>query len=120
VESTAERYAIEAFERYAADAVTVNPYLGGDSLNPSCATRTGGWIDLCAGTSNLAPATCRTSTSAAGSSMRRWPALPQPRWNSRGNCLLVVGATYPRELPEVRAITGDMPFVCRAWVRQQR
>jgi orotidine-5'-phosphate decarboxylase len=33
------------------------------------------------------------------------------RWNSRGNCLLVVGATYPRELAEVRALVGDMPLL---------
>ena len=37
--------------------------------------------------------------------------LAAARWNTHGNCALVVGATYPRELAQVRALTGDMPFL---------
>jgi orotidine-5'-phosphate decarboxylase len=110
VGNTAERYAIEAFERYGADAVTVNPYLGGDSLEPFLKYQDKGVIIL-----------CRTSNPGAGDLQdlevggRRLfhvvADLAARRWNSRGNCLLVVGATYPRELAEVREIVGNMPLL---------
>jgi orotidine-5'-phosphate decarboxylase len=110
VGNTAERYAIEAFERYGADAVTVNPYLGGDSLEPFLKHSDRGVIIL-----------CRTSNPGAGElqdlSVDGRPLyqvvaqLAAERWNSRGNCLLVVGATYPRELATVRQLVGDMPLL---------
>ena len=110
VGNTAERYAIEAFERYHADAVTVSPYLGGDSMEPFLKYEDKGVIIL-----------CRTSNPGAGDlqdleiSGRRLfhvvADLAARRWNTRGNCLLVVGATYPRELAEVREIVGNMPFL---------
>ena len=110
VGSTAERYAIEAFERYGADAVTVNPYLGGEALEPFLRHADRGVIVL-----------CRTSNPGAGELQdldvggRRLyqvvAELAARRWNSRGNCLLVVGATYPRELAEVRERVGDMPLL---------
>jgi len=110
VGNTAERYAIEAFERYGADAVTVNPYLGGDSLEPFLKYEDRGVIIL-----------CRTSNPGAqdlqdlqvdGRKLYQVVADHAARkWNSRGNCLLVVGATYPRELAGVREIVGDMPFL---------
>ena len=108
--NTAERYAIEAFERYGADAVTVNPYLGGDSLEPFLRHPERGVLVL-----------CRTSNPGAGD-LQDLPVGGRPlyqvvaelaarRWNSRGNCLLVVGATYPRELAAVRVLVGDMPLL---------
>jgi orotidine-5'-phosphate decarboxylase len=110
VGNTAERYAIEAFERYHADAVTVNPYLGGDSLEPFLKYEDRGVLIL-----------CRTSNPGAGDLQdldvggRRLfhivAELAARRWNTRGNCLLVVGATYPQEMAEVREIVGDMPFL---------
>ena len=111
VGNTAERYAIEAFERYGADAVTVNPYLGGDSLEPFLRHEDRGVIVL-----------CRTSNAGArdlqdlfvGSGRRLFHAVAElatRQWNSRGNVMLVVGATYPAELSEVRAIVGDMPLL---------
>jgi orotidine-5'-phosphate decarboxylase len=110
VGNTAERYAIEAFERYHADAVTVSPYLGGDSLEPFLEYEDKGVIIL-----------CRTSNPGAGDLQdlevggRRLfhivADLAARRWNSRGNCLLVVGATYPRELAEVREVVGNMPLL---------
>lgn len=110
VGNTAERYAIEAFERYHADAVTVSPYLGGDSMEPFLKYEDKGVIIL-----------CRTSNPGAGDLQdlqvggRRLfhivADLTARRWNARGNCALVVGATYPRELAEVREIVGNMPFL---------
>jgi orotidine-5'-phosphate decarboxylase len=110
VGNTAERYAIEAFERYHADAVTVSPYLGGDSMEPFLKYENKGVIIL-----------CRTSNPGAGDLQdldvggRRLfhvvADLAARRWNTRGNCALVVGATYPRELAEVREIVGNMPFL---------
>jgi orotidine-5'-phosphate decarboxylase len=110
VGNTAERYAIEAFERYHADAVTVSPYLGGDSMEPFLKYEDKGVIIL-----------CRTSNPGAGDLQdlevggRRLfhvvADLAARRWNKRGNCALVVGATYPRELAEVREIVGNMPLL---------
>ncbi|MBV8343169.1 MAG: orotidine-5'-phosphate decarboxylase [Gammaproteobacteria bacterium] len=107
---TAERYAAEAFGRYQADAVTVNPYLGSDALEPFLRHAEKGVVVLCrtsnAGASDLQDLDC------GGRPLYQVVAeLAARRWNSRGNCLLVVGATYPRELAEVRAIVGDMPLL---------
>jgi orotidine-5'-phosphate decarboxylase len=110
VGSTAERYAIEAFERYAADAVTVNPYLGGDSLEPFLRYEDRGVVVLCR-TSNPGARDLQDLDVGGRKLYAAVAELAATRWNSRGNCLLVVGATYPQELAEVRAITGDMPFL---------
>ena len=110
VGNTAERYAIEAFERYGADAVTVNPYLGGDSLEPFLKYQNKGVIILCR-TSNPG---ARDVQDLQVGSRRVYHAIAElaaQRWNSRGNCALVVGATYARELAEIREIVGDMPFL---------
>ena len=108
--NTAERYASEAFERYGADAVTVNPYLGGDSLEPFLRHSERGVLVLCR-TSNPGAGDLQ-DLSVGGRPLYQVVAeLAARRWNSRGNCLLVVGATYPRELAEVRALVGDMPLL---------
>jgi orotidine-5'-phosphate decarboxylase len=108
--STAEQYAIEAFDRYGADAVTVNPYLGFDSVEPFLKRTNKGCIIL-----------CRTSNPGArdfqdlrvdGRTLYQVIADKVARdWNSQGNCMLVVGATYPEELGEIRARVGDVPFL---------
>lgn len=168
---TAQRYAAEAFERYGADAVTVNPYLGLDSLEPFleygdrgtfvlCRTSNPGARDLqdlqvgdaggdaagaapgaalgpALGVASIAPATptwagwrpneSRPAPGAASIARAADPARPSAapgrrlyqavaelaatRWNKRGNCGLVVGATYPAELGEVRSIVGDLPLL---------
>ena len=110
VGSTAERYAIEVFERYAADAVTVNPYLGGDALEPFLRYADKGVIVLCR-TSNPGARELQDLEVGGGKLYQRVAELAATRWNARGNCLLVVGATYPRELAEVRAIVGEMPLL---------
>lgn len=110
VGNTAERYAIEAFDRYRADAVTVNPYLGADSLEPFLKREDKGVIVLCR-TSNPG---AREIQDLEVNGRRLYHAVAElaaKHWNSRGNCMLVVGATYPRELAEVREIVGDMSLL---------
>jgi orotidine-5'-phosphate decarboxylase len=110
VGNTAERYAIEAFERYGADAVTVNPYLGTDSLEPFLSYAERGVIVLCR-TSNPGAQDLQDLETGGRKLYEVIAELAATRWNSRGNCALVVGATYPRELAQVRTLTGDMPFL---------
>jgi orotidine-5'-phosphate decarboxylase len=108
--STAMHYAAEAFDRYAADAVTANPYLGRDSVQPFLDRADRGVVIL-----------CRTSNPGAGDlqdlvvdgrPLYRHVAEKVARdWNGHGNCALVVGATWPEQLREVRAIAGDMPLL---------
>ncbi len=108
--STAEKYAREAFERYGADAVTVNPYLGRDSAEPFLQYADKGIVILCR-TSN-AGAREFQDLDVGGRKLYQVVAENVAReWNTRGNCLLVVGATYPEELADVRARTGDMTFL---------
>lgn len=110
VGNTAERYAIEAFERYHADAVTVNPYLGGDSLEPFLKYEDKGVIILCR-TSNPGAKDLQDLEVGGRRLFHIVAEHAARRWNSRGNCLLVVGATYPRELAEVREVVGNMPLL---------
>jgi len=110
VGNTAERYAIEAFERYGADAVTVNPYLGGDSLEPFLCHEDRGVVILCR-TSNAGSRDLQDLQIGGRKLYQVVAEFAARRWNTRGNCLLVVGATYPRELAEVREIVGNMPFL---------
>ena len=108
--STAEMYAKEAFERYQADALTVNPYLGADSLAPYLAYADKGVIVLCR-TSNPG---ARDVQDIASDGRKLYQIIAEKAardWNANGNVLLVVGATYPIELAQIRAIVGDMPIL---------
>jgi orotidine-5'-phosphate decarboxylase len=108
--STAAFYAAEAFDRYGADAVTVNPYLGRDSLEPFLARKDKGVVILCR-TSNPGARDLQ-DLDVAGRKLYQHVAETAAReWNANGNCLLVVGATYPGELADVRAIVGEMPLL---------
>ena len=109
--STAQHYAAEAFDRYRADAVTANPYLGRDSVQPFLDRTDKGVVVL-----------CRTSNPGAGDFQdlavdgrplyQHVAEKVAHEWNGHGNCALVVGATWPRQLREVRAIVGDdVPFL---------
>ena len=115
--STAQRYALEAFDRYGADAVTANPYLGGDSLQPFLERADRGVVILCR-TSNPGGADLQDLEVAgkAGSGATRplyqhVAETAARTWNGHGNVALVVGATWPEQLREVRAIVGDMPLL---------
>lgn len=109
--STAAHYAHEAFERYGADAVTVNPYLGGDSLAPFLARADRGVVILCR-TSNPGSRDLQELEIGGGRKLYQQVAETAAReWNANGNCMLVVGATWPEELADVRARVGDMPLL---------
>lgn len=112
IESTSRFYAKEAFYVFNADAVTVNPYMGLDSLKPFLERTEKGVIVL-----------CRTSNKSAGDfqdlkiSSNKLPlylhvAKKVEEWNKEyGNCMLVVGATKPEQLKKVREIAHKMFFL---------
>jgi orotidine-5'-phosphate decarboxylase len=108
--STAAMYAKEAFDRYGADAVTVNPYLGLDSLEPFLERQDKGVVILCR-TSNPGARDIQDLVSGGKKLYTIIAEKAAREWNRHRNVLLVVGATYPEELKEIRAIVGDMPFL---------
>ena len=108
--STAQHYAIEAFDRYAADAVTANPYLGRDSLQPFLDRSDRGVVILCR-TSNPGAADLQDLVVDGRPLYQHVAEKVARQWNGHGNCALVVGATWPEQLREVRAIVGDMPLL---------
>ena len=108
--STAEQYAIEAFERFKADAVTVNPYMGRDSVDPYLAYPDKGVILLCR-TSNPGGSDLQFLDVGAEKLYERVARLAAKEWNTTGQIGLVVGATFPAEIARVREIVGDMPLL---------
>lgn len=105
---TARLYAIEAFERYDADAVTVNPYLGSESIRPFLDYPGRGVIVLCR-TSNPDSAWLQQYPAEAPVYLRVAQAAAD--WNGQGNVMLVAGATYPEELGRIRQVVGDLPLL---------
>lgn len=108
--ATAEQYAREAFERYRADAVTVNPYMGFDSIAPYLEWQDRGVIVLCR-TSNPGGSDLQFLQSDGKPLYQHVAHLVANKWNRNGQCGLVVGATFPEELAAVRKIVGDMPLL---------
>ncbi len=108
--STAEHYAREAFDRYNADALTVNPYLGFDSIEPYLAHRDRGVFLVCR-TSNAGGADLQMLEVESRVRLFEHVAQLAGKWNTNGQIGLVVGATYPAELARVRVIAGDMPVL---------
>ena len=108
--STAAKYAQESFGRYGADAVTVNPYLGFDSIDPYLKWQDRGVIVLCR-TSNPGARDFQDLESGGRRLYRHVAERVARDWNAGGNCMLVIGATYPEELAEIRAVVGAMPFL---------
>lgn len=107
--STAANYAVEAFDRFAADAVTVNPYLGTDSVEPFFAAG-GGVIGLCR-TSNPGGDDLQMLDAGGVPLFVRVAEMISQQWTQLGDCGLVVGATYPNELAQVRTVVGDLPIL---------
>lgn len=108
--STAEKYAIEAFGRYQADAVTVNPYLGGDSLEPFLKYKEKGVVILCR-TSNPGGGELQGLEINGEPLYLKVAELAATAWNKNRNVLLVVGATWPAELARVREVVGEIPLL---------
>jgi orotidine-5'-phosphate decarboxylase len=109
IENTNEHYATASFDRLNVDAITVEPYAGGASLEPFLRHEDKGVIVW-----------CRSSNPGAGEfqdllidgkPLYLHVAEAAALWNTRGNCAVVVGATYPRELAMVRAAVGEMPIL---------
>ncbi len=112
--ATAEQYALEAFERYGADAVTLSPFMGFDSVQPYLKRHGKGAFLL-----------CRTSNPGGDDLQARRladlpeqpllfehiAALAQGPWNTNGQLGLVVGATYPAEIERVRRIAPSLPLL---------
>lgn len=105
---TAQAYAKALFEVYKADATTVNPYLGHDSLEPFLNYRDKGIFVLCL-TSNVGFRDFQTAGKAEPLYMS--VARHVKEWNHFGNCGLVVGATSAEELKDIQKIVGDMPIL---------
>ena len=108
--ATAEQYAREAFERYKADAVTVNPYMGFDSIEPYLQWNEKGVIVLCR-TSNPGGSDLQSLLVDGQPLYQHVARLVAQQWNRNGQCALVVGATFPQEIAEVRKIVGEMPLL---------
>ena len=113
--ATATQYAKEAFERYQADAVTVNPYMGFDSIEPYLEYSDRGVFVLCR-TSNPGGSDLQFLDVQAGDIAQKLfekvAHLAAHHWNTTGGLGLVVGATYPAEIERVRNIVGDaMPLL---------
>ena len=108
--ATAKQYAREAYDRYGADAVTVNPYMGFDSVEPYMEWAERGVIVLCR-TSNPGGSDLQFMSVDGKPLYQHVARLVAEKWNRNGQCALVVGATFPHELAEVRAIVGQMPLL---------
>ena len=112
--STAEQYAIEAFERYGADAVTLSPFMGFDSVAPYLKYHGKGAFLLCR-TSNPGGDDLQTQRLASVDGQpllyEHIARLVQGPWNLNGQLGLVVGATYPAEIERVRALAPTVPLL---------
>ncbi|HWH74912.1 MAG TPA: orotidine-5'-phosphate decarboxylase [Methylibium sp.] len=112
--ATAEQYAREAFERYQADAVTLSPFMGFDSIEPYLRWSGKGAILLCR-TSNPGGSDLQNRVLADVDGQPRLyehlARLAQTTWNRNGQLGLVVGATFPEELARVRALAPTLPLL---------
>ena len=112
--ATAEQYAIEAFERYGADAVTLSPFMGFDSVQPYLKHHGKGAFLLCR-TSNPGGDDLQNQrlASVEGQPLlyEHVATLAQGPWNLNGQLGLVVGATYPAEIERVRSLAPTLPLL---------
>jgi len=108
--STAHQYAIETFEKYKADAVTLNPYMGFDAIEPFVSYKDKGAFILCK-TSNKSSAEIQNLSVDGIPLYLKVAELISQKWNSNNNLGLVVGATYPEDLAQIRKCVGDIPIL---------
>lgn len=107
---TAQMYGKEAFDIFKADALTVNPYMGTDSLLPLLEREDKGIIILCR-TSNSGAFDFQTKKVGEHFLYEEVAHLASSKWNKFNNVSLVVGATATDEIQRVRNIVGNMPLL---------
>lgn len=112
--NTAQHYALAVFDVLGCDAVTLNPYLGFDSVSPFLNYPDKGVILLCRTSNPGARDFQDLSVQAPDGQIRPLYEVVAQRvqsWNTQGNCALVVGATYPAELKVIRALCPTLPIL---------
>ena len=110
IASTAEAYAKSAFDSLGAHCITLNPYLGKDSIDPFIQNSEKGVFLLCK-TSNLGSGDLQDVTLATGDPLYIHVAKLAQAWNTRNNVGLVVGATHPQVMSEIRKATPNLWFL---------
>lgn len=108
--STAEHYAREAFDRYLADAVTVSPYMGTDSIAPYLKYESRGIFALCR-TSNPGGDDFQMLSTQQHPLYLEVARRAAESWNQHGQVGLVVGATYPKEIAAIRHVAPTLPLL---------
>ncbi|MBC8099746.1 MAG: orotidine-5'-phosphate decarboxylase [Armatimonadetes bacterium] len=103
-------YVTAIFDWLGFDAVTLHPYLGGEALQPFFDRAEKGCILLCR-TSNAGSGELQTLEIDGRPFWEFVAEKTRDRWNRNGNCMLVMGATFPEEIKRVRTIVGDMPLL---------
>ncbi|GBD11863.1 Orotidine 5'-phosphate decarboxylase [bacterium HR23] len=113
--STARWYARSLFEVWGFDAVTVNPYLGRDGVEPFLDYADRGVYVLCRtsnpGARDFQDLQALSPYGGERLPLYQWVAVQASAWNAQGNLGLVVGATYPEEMAQVRALCPSIPFL---------
>ena len=110
IDNSSAAYARAIFDELGFDAVTLNPYLGRDALQPFLDYEDKACIILCR-TSNAGSAELQ-DLPAGGRPL--WQAVAETivnAWNAKGNCMLVAGATFPDEIAAIRSIVGEMTIL---------
>jgi orotidine-5'-phosphate decarboxylase len=108
--NTNQGYVTFAYDYLNVDAITLHPYLGSEALKPFLDQKDKGVIILCR-TSNQGAKEFQDLQIGEDKLYQRVAKTVVETWNTNGNCLMVIGATYPEELAEVRKIAGDMTFL---------
>ncbi len=117
--STNHGYVTAIFDHMGFDAITLHPYLGAEALQPFLDRSDKTSIILCH-TSNPGAGELQelelaaTDSDGTQSPQKLWQQVAHTvarDWNTHNNCMLVMGATYPQELQQVRQIVGDMPLL---------
>ena len=113
--STATQNAREAFDRFGADAVTINPYMGTDSVQPYLAWADKGVFVLCRtsnpGGDDFQALSLADQATGSAKLYERVATMANEDWNHQNQVGLVVGATYPAELARVRQLAPTMPLL---------
>lgn len=108
--STNEMYAEAVFDEFGFDAITIHPYLGREAVQPFLDRKEKGIIVLVK-TSNKGSGEFQNLNVNGEKLYEHVARNVAEQWNTNGNCAVVVGATYPEELAQVRKIIGDMPIL---------